>query len=127
MTRPHARIVARLREAGVRQPVIGFPRGCGALVEAYAEGAGVDAVALDVQAPLSLGRRLQQRLPIQGALDPLLLKVGGEAMERRARQMLDAWTKGPYVFNLGHGVTPDVPPEHVAQLVELVTTYGAQA
>ena len=124
---PHARIVARLREAGVRQPVIGFPRGCGALVEAYAERAGVDAVALDVQAPLSLGRRLQQRTPIQGALDPLLLKVGGEAMERRARLMLDAWTRGPYVFNLGHGVTPDVPPEHVARLVELVTTYGGQA
>ncbi len=125
--RPHARIVARLREAGIRQPVIGFPRGCGALVENYAERAGVDALALDVQAPLALGRRLQQRLPIQGALDPLVLRQGGDVMERRTLQMLEAWTPGPYVFNLGHGITPDVPPENVARLVELVTTYGARA
>ena len=124
---PHARIVAKLRAAGVKQPVIGFPRGCGALVEGYAERAGVSAVALDVQAPLALGQRLQQRLPIQGALDPLLLRQGGEAMERRTLQMLQAWSGGPYVFNLGHGISPDVPPEHVARLVELVTTFGAGA
>jgi len=124
---PHARIVARLREAGVRQPVIGFPRGCGALVENYAARAGVDALALDVQAPLALGQRLQTKLPIQGALDPLLLRIGGEAMERRVTEMLRAWCSGPYVFNLGHGITPDVPPEHVARLVELVTTFEAGA
>ncbi len=120
-------IMSRLREAGIKQPVIGFPRGCGALVEGYAERAGVDAVALDVQAPLALGRRLQQRLPIQGALDPLVLRLGGEVMERRTLELLNAWSQGPYVFNLGHGITPDVPPEHVARLVELVTTYGAGA
>ena len=125
--RPHAMIMSRLREAGIKQPVIGFPRGCGALVEGYAERAGVDAVALDVQAPLALGRRLQQRLPIQGALDPLVLRLGGEVMERRTLELLNAWSQGPYVFNLGHGITPDVPPEHVARLVELVTTYGAGA
>jgi uroporphyrinogen decarboxylase len=122
---PHARIVARLRQAGVTQPVIGFPRGSGALVENYADRAGVDAVALDVQAPLALGQRLQKKLTIQGALDPLLLRQGGPAMDRRVTQMLEAWSSGPYVFNLGHGITPDVPPEHVARLVELVTTFEA--
>ena len=125
--KPHARIVHKLRQAGVTQPVIGFPRGCGALVENYADRAGVDAVALDVQAPLALGQRLQKKLAIQGALDPLLLRQGGEAMDRRVIQMLEAWSSGPYVFNLGHGITPDVPPEHVARLVELVTTFGASA
>jgi uroporphyrinogen decarboxylase len=122
---PHARIVARLRQAGVKQPVIGFPRGCGALVENYVERAGVDAVALDVQAPFALGQKLQQKMAIQGALDPLLLRQGGEAMERRVLGMLRAWSGGPYIFNLGHGITPDVPPEHVARLVELVTTFEA--
>jgi uroporphyrinogen decarboxylase len=126
VVQPHAQIVSRLRQAGVKQPVIGFPRGCGALIENYVNRAGVEAVALDVQAPFALGRKLQQKLTIQGALDPLLLRQGGEAMERRVLDMLRAWSGGPYIFNLGHGITPDVPPEHVARLVELVTTFGAE-
>ncbi len=127
VTRPHARIVSRLREAGVTQPVIGFPRGAGALVEGYAERAGVDAVALDVQASAALGKRLQTRTTIQGALDPLLLRVGGDALERRVAGMLGDWSGGPYIFNLGHGIVPETPPEHVARLVEMVTGFGAPA
>jgi uroporphyrinogen decarboxylase len=121
VTRPHARIVALLREAGVTQPVIGFPRGAGALVEAYAERAGVDAVALDVQASAALGRRLQERVTIQGALDPLLLRVGGEALDARVDQLLDQWSAGPFIFNLGHGIQPDTPIDHVARVVSRVT------
>jgi uroporphyrinogen decarboxylase len=119
--KPHAAIVQGLRKAGVSAPIIGFPRGAGALVEAYAERAGVDAVALDVQAPAALGRRLQSKVTIQGALDPLLLRAGGEALDRRVRTMLEQWGAGPYVFNLGHGIILDTPPEHVARVVELVT------
>ena len=121
--RPHAAIVKRLRAAGVTAPVIGFPRGCGALVENYVKGAGVDAVALDVQAPIALGQRLQQHLPIQGALDPLLLRAGGEALDRRIDELLAGWAKGPYVFNLGHGIVPDTPIAHVERLLERVTTW----
>lgn len=121
VTSPHARIVGRLREAGVKTPVIGFPRGAGALVEAYAEGAGVDAVALDVQASSEVGRRLQEKVAIQGALDPILLKVGGEALDRRVEELIEQWSSGPHVFNLGHGILPDTPPEHVAQVVARVT------
>jgi uroporphyrinogen decarboxylase len=121
VVRPHAEIVKRLRRAGVKQPVIGFPRGGGALVEGYAERAGVDCVALDVQAPAELGRRLQARVAIQGALDPLLLRAGGGALDDSVRRQLDQWSGGPYVFNLGHGVLPDTPIEHVARVVELVT------
>jgi uroporphyrinogen decarboxylase len=124
VTGPHARLVARLRQMGVGAPVIGFPRGAGALVEGYARDAGVDAVALDVQAPAEFGRRLQQGLPIQGALDPLLLRAGGEALDRRVDAMLQDWGAGPYVFNLGHGVLPDTPVDHVARLVDRVTGAG---
>jgi uroporphyrinogen decarboxylase len=124
VTQPHARIVQRLRDAGVSAPVIGFPRGAGALVEAYAERAGVDAVALDVQAPAALGRRLQQKMPIQGALDPLLLRAGGPALDQRVDQLIGQWGSGPYIFNLGHGVILDTPVEHVAQLVARVTGTG---
>jgi len=122
---PHAAIVRKLRELGVDKPVIGFPRGCGALVENYAERAGVDAVALDVQAPAALGRRLQKRLTIQGALDPLLLRAGGEALDARVDQMLRQWGGGPYIFNLGHGILPDTPIEHVERTLQRVTGWNA--
>ncbi len=121
---PHRAIVERLRKAGVTAPVIGFPRGCGALVEGYAARAGIDAVALDVQASADLGRRLQTRLPIQGALDPLLLRAGGQALDDRVDQMLRQWGGGPYVFNLGHGVILDTPIEHVARVVDRVTGWA---
>jgi uroporphyrinogen decarboxylase len=120
VTSPHARIVGRLREAGVTQPVIGFPRGAGALVEAYAERAGVDAVALDVQAPAALGRRLQEKVTIQGALDPILLRAGGKALDARVDGLLAQWSGGPYIFNLGHGILPDTPIDHVARVISRV-------
>ncbi|MGZ6004465.1 MAG: uroporphyrinogen decarboxylase [Caulobacteraceae bacterium] len=122
--RPHAAIVKRLREAGVTAPVIGFPRGAGVLVEGYAERAGVDCVALDVQASLAFGQRLQKSTTIQGALDPLLLRAGGQALTDRVDQMLQAWSGGPYVFNLGHGIVPDTPVENVAAVVAQVTGRG---
>jgi uroporphyrinogen decarboxylase len=119
---PHAAIVERVRAAGVTVPFIGFPRGAGALVEAYAEAAPVECVALDTQAPAALGRRLQaQGKTIQGALDNLLLRQGGAALDARVEQLLAQWGKGPYIFNLGHGVLPDTPIAHIARVVERVT------
>jgi uroporphyrinogen decarboxylase len=123
--RPHATIVRRLREMGVDVPVIGFPRGAGALVDVYASGAGTTAVALDVQASAEQGRRVQRLKPIQGALDPLLLRAGGPDLERRIDEMLTAWGKGPYIFNLGHGILPDTPVDHVGRAVKRVTEWKA--
>jgi uroporphyrinogen decarboxylase len=125
VTGPHARIVRSLRAAGVTAPVIGFPRGAGSLVESYAEAAGVQAVALDVQASAALGQRLQQRLTIQGALDPLLLRAGGEALDRRVDRLLEQWGRGPYIFNLGHGILPDTPIAHVEQVLDRVIHWRA--
>jgi uroporphyrinogen decarboxylase len=124
---PHAAIVEKVRAAGVQAPFIGFPRGAGALVEAYAEGVPVEAVALDSQAPASLGRRLQaQGRTVQGALDNLLLRQGGPALDARVDQLLDQWGQGPYIFNLGHGVLPDTPVAHIARVVERVTGKPVQ-
>ena len=120
---PHATIVRRLREMGVEVPVIGFPRGAGALVEVYAAAAGTTAVALDVQATAEQGRRIQAHRPIQGALDPLLLRAGGPELERRIDEMLEAWGQGPYVFNLGHGILPDTPVDHVGRAVRRVVEW----
>ncbi len=119
--RPHVQIVRRLRALGVTVPVIGFPRGAGALVDLYADQVEVDAVALDVQASADQGRRIQARRPIQGALDPLLLRAGGPQLEQRIDEMLTHWGGGPYIFNLGHGILPDTPVDHVGRAVARVT------
>jgi uroporphyrinogen decarboxylase len=128
VVRPHAAIVDKVRAAGVTAPFIGFPRGAGALVEAYAEAVPVEGIALDVQAPAALGRRLQaQGRAVQGALDNLLLREGGRALDARVEQLLEQWGQGPYIFNLGHGVLPDTPVAHIARVVERVTGKPAQA
>lgn len=119
--RPHAAMVARLRDLGVETPVIGFPRGAGGLVENYAEGVAVQGVGLDVQASAAMGRRIQKTRTIQGALDPLLLRAGGAALDRRIDMLLAQWGGGPYIFNLGHGTLPDTPIAHIAQAVTRVT------
>jgi uroporphyrinogen decarboxylase len=121
VTRPHAAIVRRLRELGVAVPVIGFPRGAASLADEYAAGAGVDVVGLDVTASAALGRRLQQTVAIQGALDPLLLRAGGPALDARIDRLIEQWGGGRYIFNLGHGVLPDTPIENVARAVARVT------
>ncbi len=121
--RPHQKLVARVRELGVTVPLIGFPRGSAALAERYAAEVGVQAVALDTACPLEIGRRVQAIKPIQGALDPLLLRAGGPLLDRRVDQLLEAWGRGPWIFNLGHGILPDVPIAHVEQVLKRI---GAQ-
>jgi uroporphyrinogen decarboxylase len=120
--RPHRAIVEQVRAAGVTAPFIGFPRGAGVLVENYARAVPVEGVALDTQASADLGRRLQASgKTIQGALDNLLLRAGGPALDARVDGLLAQWSGGPYIFNLGHGVMPDTPIEHIARVVERVT------
>lgn len=126
VVRPHAAIVKRLRELGVKAPVIGFPRGAGDLVRTYADKVNIDAVALDVQATAAMGRAIQAHKPIQGALDPLLLRAGGPELDRRVEELLIQWGSGPYIFNLGHGILPDTPIEHVARTIEKVTCWNTR-
>jgi uroporphyrinogen decarboxylase len=119
---PTSRLVARLKDRFPQVPVIGFPRGAGLMYERYAAATGVDAVGIDTAVPLRFAREcLQPRIPLQGNLDPVLLRVGGEAMTSAFAELLEALGAGPYIFNLGHGVLPDTPPEHVAELARLLT------
>jgi uroporphyrinogen decarboxylase len=121
--KPHQALVARTRELGVTVPLIGFPRGSAIHAERYAAEVGVQAVALDTACPLAVGKRVQTIKPIQGALDPLLLRVGGKALDARVDQLMEAWNDGPWIFNLGHGILPDVPIAHVEQVLKRI---GAQ-
>jgi uroporphyrinogen decarboxylase len=119
---PHRAIVEKVRAAGVTVPFIGFPRGAGALVETYAAKVPVQGVGLDTQASAAMGQRLQgQGKTIQGALDNLLLRAGGPALDVRVDQLIAQWGQGAYIFNLGHGIMPDTPIPHIARVVERVT------
>lgn len=118
---PTAKIVARVKERFPDIPVIGFPRGAGILYERYVAETGVDGVSLDSTVPLQWAAdRLQPKVTVQGNLDPLLLLTGGEVMERETRRILEILGNGPFVFNLGHGIIKETPPENVARLMEIV-------
>jgi uroporphyrinogen decarboxylase len=118
---PNAAIVSVLRERCPGLPIIGFPKGSGEKLAAYARETGVDAVGLDETIdPLWAAKALPQGLPVQGSLDPLLLLAGGPELERQAVRILDAFADRPHVFNLGHGIGQFTPIEHVAQLLKVV-------
>lgn len=117
---PHKRLVQRVRELGVDLPIIGFPRGAEARTLDYAQQVGVEGVALGTATPLKLGQAVQALKPIQGALDPVVLRSGGAALDEMVLKMKDAWAQGPYIFNLGHGIFPDTPIPHVERALELI-------
>ena len=121
VTEPTRRIVAALKARHPGLPVIGFPRLAGVQVGTYAAATGVDAVALDTGAELHVATGLVPAgVATQGNLDPLALVAGGEALRAEAQGVLDAVRGRPHVFNLGHGIVPHTPPEHVAALVAQV-------
>jgi uroporphyrinogen decarboxylase len=118
---PTRRIIERLRgrHPGVR--IIGFPRAAGALMLGYAATTGIDAIGLDYGVPLGWAAdALPANLALQGNLDPVVLVAGGVALEDATRRILVALKGRAHVFNLGHGITPDTPLDHVARLIEIV-------
>ncbi len=122
---PAKRIVAAVKAAHPRIPVIGFPRGAGALYPDYVRETGIDAVSLDVSVPLGWAAdHLQSQTVVQGNLDNLLLAAGGEALDEEVGRIIEAFAGGPHIFNLGHGILPATPPEHVGRVVDLVRNAG---
>jgi len=118
---PTRRIVDALREQYPALPIIGFPRGAGLLYSDYFVETKVTAIGLDTTVPLGFASdQLQQIGPVQGNLDPLLVVAGGAAMTATTREIVTAFSKRPFIFNLGHGIVPETPPEHVERLVALV-------
>jgi len=115
---PTRRIVDAIREKHPGFPIIGFPKGAGAKLVEYAEKTGVSAVGLDETVdPVWANAALPKGLPVQGNLDPLALRAGGEALDSAVDAILQALDGRPHIFNLGHGILPDVPVAHVEQLL----------
>ena len=118
---PTAWIVSRFRERHPHVPVIGFPKGAGGKLGAYARETGVSAIGLDETVdPAWAARELLVDLPVQGNLDPLALIAGGEALASAVERILSAFEGRPHIFNLGHGILPDTPIAHVEQLLERI-------
>jgi uroporphyrinogen decarboxylase len=118
---PTARLVAQLRERHPDVPIIGFPKGAGGKLPAYARGTDVSAVGIDETVdPVWAAQALPDGLPVQGNLDPLALIAGGEPLADAVRRILDALSARPHIFNLGHGIQQDTPIAHVEQLLTLL-------
>jgi uroporphyrinogen decarboxylase len=114
----------KARRPGI--PVIAFPRGVGPLAREVAEVASIDAVGLDTGLAASwAAREVQPLKAVQGNLDPLLVVAGGSAMLDEADRILATLGHGPFIFNLGHGIVPHTPPEHVGALVDRVKAWRA--
>ena len=121
---PNARIVAALREIHPDTPIIGFPKGSGEKLPAYARETGVQAVGVDETLdPAWVARELPADMPVQGNLDPLLLLAGSAELEKRVEAILRAFAERPHVFNLGHGIDRRTPIEHVERLIGAVRSF----
>jgi len=121
---PNARIASAMQARYPHVPVIGFPKGAGEKLAAYARETGVNAVGVDETIdPLWAARELPGQMPVQGNLDPLLLLSGGAELERQTLRVLDAFADRPHVFNLGHGIGQHTPIEHVEALLKIVRSW----
>jgi uroporphyrinogen decarboxylase len=115
---PTVRIITKLKAACPDAVVIGFPKGAGGKLPAYAREVGADAIGLDETVdPIWAHANLPEGLPVQGNLDPLALIAGGVELTDAIDHIIDALAERPHVFNLGHGILPDTPIAHVEQLV----------
>ena len=113
-----------LEAIGSRWPavrIIGFPRGAGTSLRRYIERVDVTAVGLDWSIDRVFAREtIQNRVAVQGNLDPMVLLAGGDALDRAVDGVLKAFAEGPFIFNLGHGILPETPIAHVEQMLRRV-------
>ena len=119
---PTIEIIRRVRAAGIDKPIMGFPRGAGLNALRYAKATGITAIAAGTDTPMDKFRKnLPDGMPYQGNLDPLALRIGGDILRKAVQTVLDT-VSGPHIFNLGHGVTPDVKIENVHAVVNHIRT-----
>jgi uroporphyrinogen decarboxylase len=122
---PVKRIVAGVRDRIAEAKLIGFPRGAGTMLTSYIEQVAVNAVGLDWTIDPRFAREhVQSRLPVQGNLDPLVLKAGGAALDHAIDGVLEVFAAKPFIFNLGHGILPDTPIENVERMIARVRQWS---
>lgn len=119
---PTKQIVTALKERHPEVPIIGFPRGVGAGALWYVGETGVDGIGCDTAMPPAMMAEAfeDEDVVVQGNLDPLLLVAGGDALDERVDEILELMDGQRFIFNLGHGIVPQTPPENVERLVKRV-------
>jgi uroporphyrinogen decarboxylase len=121
---PTQKIVSDIHKLYPGFPVIGFPRRAGAFYKDYAGQTGVSCVGIDQECSLEQAIcSFGDRVAIQGNLDPVTLLAGGKTLEGEIKRILAEAGKAPFIFNLGHGIIKETPPENVAQLAQLLKSY----
>ncbi len=118
---PAKKIIAALKERHPGIPVIAFPRGAGERYEGFAKATGADCVAVDDAVSAEwVAEHVQKDGCVQGNLKSSHMVTGGQALVDETRRIVDALGKGPHIFNLGHGITPDADPENVQLMIDTV-------
>ena len=118
---PIKKIISGLRGRGVTVPIIGFAKGIGPALPEFAKVTGVNAIGVDWAVPVNwLRNEIPSNVIIQGNLDPLSLISGKQAMAQNVRAILQGLPKSRHIFNLGHGIRPETPIEHVQELLNLI-------
>ena len=118
---PAKRIISALKSKHPEIPVIAFPREAGESYQGFAKAVGADCVALDNSVdPVWAATHVQRDGCVQGNLASSHMVTGGDDLVRETRAIVDAFSKGPHIFNLGHGITPDADPENVQLMIDTV-------
>lgn len=124
VTDPTAKIITAIRARHPDFPIIGFPKGAGGNLSQFVKETGVTAVSLDTAAPLEWAKtEIQPHVTVQGNLDPILLVTGGQKMVDRIHHILETLGSGSHIFNLGHGIIPQTPPENVGLLADTLHNW----
>ena len=119
--KPHQKLIETLRKNNIDLPFIGFPKGIGEGLINYANEVETNCIALDQHTdPMWANRTLPSNVAIQGNLDPLCLIAGGQQMNDEVSRIMECFATRPHIFNLGHGVLPNTPPEHIQDLVDFI-------
>ena len=122
---PNKKIMEKVRAAYPKTPVIGFPRNAGSKYESFVRETKMNGVNIDHSVDLGWARdNLQTLTCVQGNLDNHTLLAGGDALEKSVYNILNVLSYGPFIFNLGHGILPQTPPEHVEHVAELIQRWG---
>ncbi|AHA27517.1 uroporphyrinogen decarboxylase [Candidatus Liberibacter americanus] len=114
------RIISSVRKKIPNAKFISFAKGAGYMLKNYRRLTSSDAIGLDWTVPLSFAADLQKEGAVQGNLDPMRLLVGKQSMRDRVSEILDVLGSGPFIFNLGHGVVPQIKTKNVSDLVDFV-------
>ncbi len=123
---PTTEIIAALKARYPETPVIAFPREAREAYVGFAEATGADCVALDNSvSPEWAAEHVQKAGCVQGNLASSHMVTGGDDLVRETRRIVEAFSHGPHIFNLGHGITPDADPDNVQLMIDTVRAGSA--